>query len=341
MKTLFLTALLATFLTTTGDFRSEDEVGLTIYNQGFAVVRDRIDLDLKQGVNRLEFTKTTAHLEPDSVILRDPKGKYLFQILEQNYRSDPVSQELLLSLFEGKTIDFQVQMQDRTEVVSGKIIRSGYVPHRDAWQRYGQQYQAVQTAYVSGSAGQPIIEVNGRLRFSFPGIPLFPSLSDESVLKPTLTWLIESNDAAKFLAELSYVTAGMSWEADYNIVAPQDGDVLDLIGWGTVDNQSGKTFPGARIKLVAGDVSKIQESQLDYKRVMELSTSKRGGMAPSVTEKAFDEYHLYTLRAPTTLHDRETKQVEFVRASAIDSQRLYIYDGAKIDYYRYFNYPLS
>ena len=81
---------------------------LTIYNQNFAVVRDTVPLDLKQGINNVRFTETTAHLEPDSVILRDSTGKTNLQILEQNYRNDPVSQELLLSLFEGKTIDFLV-----------------------------------------------------------------------------------------------------------------------------------------------------------------------------------------------------------------------------------------
>jgi hypothetical protein len=81
---------------------------LTIYNQNFAVVRDLVPLDLKAGVNAVSFTETTAQLEPDSVILRDPRGKLQLQVLEQNYRNDPVSQELLLSLFEGKTIDFLV-----------------------------------------------------------------------------------------------------------------------------------------------------------------------------------------------------------------------------------------
>ena len=100
---------------------------LTIYNQNFAVVRDIVPLDLKQGVNNVRFTETTAHLEPDSVILRDPTGKTNLQILEQNYRNDPVSQELLLSLFEGKTIDFLVVEPNKPNtIVQGKIVRSGY-----------------------------------------------------------------------------------------------------------------------------------------------------------------------------------------------------------------------
>src|SRR2546422_9207663 len=114
---------------------------LTIYNQNFAVVRDSVPVDLKQGVNDVRFTETTAHLEPDSVILRDPSGKTKLQILEQNYRNDPVSQELLLSIFEGKTIEFLVTEPNKPNtIVQGKIVRSGYARHsQEAMQRYGQR----------------------------------------------------------------------------------------------------------------------------------------------------------------------------------------------------------
>ena len=98
---------------------------LTIYNQNFAVVRQELPLELKSGVNSVRVTDITMHLEPDSVILRDPTGKQFIQVLEQNYRADPVSEPLLLSLFEGKTIDFLVQRENKQEVIPGKIIRSG------------------------------------------------------------------------------------------------------------------------------------------------------------------------------------------------------------------------
>src|SRR6202041_1661032 len=104
----------------------------TIYNQNFAVVRDSVPLDLKAGVNTVRYTDATAQVEPDSVILRDPTGDHSLQILEQNYRNDPVSQKLLLSLFEGRTIDFEKtwlhNSPGTTDLVSGKIIRSGYIP---------------------------------------------------------------------------------------------------------------------------------------------------------------------------------------------------------------------
>jgi hypothetical protein len=72
--------------------------------------------------------------------------------------------------------------------------------------------------------------------------------------------------------------------------------------------------------------------------MLEMRASAGGAMRPSVTEKAFDEYHLYTLQRPTTLRDGETKQVEFLRATGVTSTRLFVYDGAKIDWNRLRNY---
>jgi hypothetical protein len=306
---------------------------LTIYNQNFAVIREILPLDLKAGNNTVRFSGATAHVEPDSVILRDPAGRRALQVLEQNYRNDPVTQERLLDLYEGKTIEFSVRNPDGTNrIVNGRIVRSGYVPHYEAMNRNGPQYQANQflVASPTGGVGQPIIEVNGKLQFSLPGQPIFPALSDDTILKPAFDWILFSAQPARFDAELSYVSGGMSWSSDYNIIAPETGDTLDLVGWVTLDNQSGKQFDHARIKLMAGDVNKVQPRD---QAVFYASAGAVGGMIqqPQVTEKTFEDYHLYTLPQPTTIHDRETKQVEFLRASGIQSKRLYIYDGALFD----------
>ena len=286
---------------------------LTIYNQNFAVVRDTVPLDLKAGDNAVIYAGATAQVEPDSVILRDPAGKHSLQIVEQNYRNDPVSQELLLSLFEGKTIVFEKRrMKDNTQVdepIQGKIIRSGYVP--------------------GGATEQPIIEVNGIKQFSLPGEPRFPDLGDDTVLKPAFNWLLQSDKPGKFDAEVGYVTGGFTWSASYNLVSPEKGDLVDLVGWITMNNNSGKTFENAKIKLMAGDVNKIQP-------VVRVMSGGRGGgggfggggFAPPVTEKAFDEFHLYDIARETTLHDRETKQVEFVHAEKMFAPTIYVYDGA-------------
>jgi len=119
--------------------QESSEPSLTIYNQNFAVVRQQLALALRPGRNQVSVSEITMHLEPDSVILRDPTGKHALQVLEQNYRADPVSETLLLSLYEGKMIDFEVGTPQGVQTVKGKVIRSGYVPHNpSAMSLYGQ-----------------------------------------------------------------------------------------------------------------------------------------------------------------------------------------------------------
>ncbi len=330
MKRFFL--VLALCITALGQEKSQGKSAaappaLTIYNQNFFVAREYLPLDLKPGTNRVEYAGIAAHVEPDSVILRDPAGRAL-QILEQNYRNDPISQELLLSFYEGKTIEFLVQPG---QIVKGKIVRSGYVPSSS----YAQGYQQP-PAY-----SQPIIEVDGVLRFGLPGQPLFPALSGDSILKPTLSWLLETDKPGAFEGELSYVSGGMNWHADYNLVVADGSanqtNLVDLVGWITMQNQSGKTFENAQIKLMAGDVNKLVAAGVPMAKALNGAMVAVEAMAPAVQEKAFDEFHLYTLQRATTLHDQETKQVEFVRATGLHSQRLYIYDGAQLGQYGYYN----
>ncbi|HSG70578.1 MAG TPA: hypothetical protein VLA12_09195, partial [Planctomycetaceae bacterium] len=242
---------------------------------------------------------------------------------------------MLLSLFEGETIEFEKIVDGNVQIIEGTIIRSGYEPHVNAYGRYGQAYQARQQVVAHGGSGQPIVEVDGKLRFGLPGLPIFPSLGDDTILKPTLEWLIASNRKGKVDAEVSYLTGGMSWLADYNLVAPEESDTVELVGWITIDNQTGRAFEEATIKLMAGDVSKVADQQVDTfaMRAMESAVFDRAG--PQVDEKAFDDFHLYTINRKTTLRDRETKQVEFVRANAVQTKRVYVYDGAFINRNQY------
>ena len=288
------------------------EPGLTIYNQNFAVVRGAVPLDLHEGVNEIRFSDITAHLEPSSIILRDPSGRNEFQVLEQNYRADPVTQSMLLSLFEGQTIDFEVdEYRKGTTIVPGRIIRSGYNQARSS----------------DGEEMKPIIEMNGKLRFELPGRPLFPKLTDDTILKPELSWKISARQGEKFEAEIAYVTGEMSWSADYNVIMPETGNELQVTGWVTINNRSGKRFEKAQTKLVAGNVKKVLPSAAPLAYAPTERVIVTGSNIP-VQEKAFDEYHLYTQPRPLTLRDQETKQVEFIRAAGVQVTRLYVYDSA-------------
>jgi hypothetical protein len=306
------------------------EPALTVYNQQFAVVRETIPLDLKQGLNQVQFTGTTAQLEPQSVMLRDSTGQRPLRILDQNYRADPISLDALMKRYEGQTIDFQVHNGDRVGTVTGKIVRaSAFVP--------AQSFNAPPPYYAQQpGVAQPIIQVAGKLRFDLPGTPLFPGLGADIILQPTLDWTIETDRAGPINAELAYVTGGFNWNADYNFVQGV-GNALDIIGWVTLENRTGKEFENARVKLMAGDVNKLQPQGGPGGVARFAVSGGLGGFAPGpqVVEKTFDEYHLYTLQRPVTIHGSESKQVEFVRAAGVKADVLYVYDGAKIDANRY------
>jgi hypothetical protein len=323
---LSTTVLFGTFITAGGYCA---DPSLTIYNQRFAVIRETIPLDLKQGVNSIQFEGATALLEPQSVMLRDPTGRRLLRILDQNYRADPVSLDALLRRYEGQTIDFQVRLGDRVEVIAGKIVRAN-APATAPMDPNARFYSGPM------QQSQPIVEVGGKLQFQLPGTPLFPGLGPGMILKPLLEWTVETDRAGRVDAELAYVSGGLNWSADYNIVSGE-GNALDITGWVTLDNHSGKEFEKARVKLMAGDVNKIQPVNGVGGGIGGGQFAMSAGAVglPTVAEKTFDEYHLYTLQRPVTIHDKQTRQVEFVRADGVKSDVVYIYDGMKIDDARY------
>jgi hypothetical protein len=318
------TFLAALFITAFAQSQQTQPVALTIYNQDFAVARTFLNLDLHAGVNEITTDSVTSRLEPDSVILRDPSGKRVVRVVEQNYDSAIVSQEWLLQKYEGKTIDFQISTPQGLKIVQGKIIRAGF---------YRQQEYTFDGQMLSGQSAQPLIEIDGKMQFQLPGTPLFPATTDGMLLKPTLRWQIDSGSTDHFDAELAYITGGLSWDATYNVVAPDTSDVTgdekaDVLGWVTIHNNSGTEFPQARIKLMAGDVAKIQP-QAGYNAMAQLRMEAKAldAMQPGVTQKAFDDFHLYDLNRTVSLRDGETKQVQFIDAANVSMRRNYIYDG--------------
>jgi len=285
---------------------------ITIYNQSFAVVKEIRNLNLKAGENEFRAENITAFLDPSSVILRDLKDPDSLKILEQNYEANTLSQGLLLSKFEGKEIMLELYDPETKKPIQKKvkIIRSGYAPNN-----------------VYGNTGSPIIEMDGKIRFNLPGTPLFDSLSSDAFLKPTLLWKLWSKNDQKHNVEFSYITSGMNWDASYNAVFPEKGSEMDLTGWVTITNQTGKDFEDASIKLLAGDVHRVSDQGPRYGyAAKEMKAEAAAPPPPSVTERTFEEYHIYDLNRSTTVRDRETKQVEFIRALSVPAEKIYVYD---------------
>jgi hypothetical protein len=321
---------------TAGGVSKTGPTALTIYNQDFAVIRTPVELNLQAGTTEISETNVTAQVEPDSVVLRDVSGKRPIRILEQNYDGSLRVQAQMLAKFEGKTIDFMVGTGDSAKVVPGKIIRAGNVPQYDLLERYGQQYffqmnQAQQQQ-------EPLIEMEGKLRYGLPGIPLFPSDTPGLTLRPTLHWAIESDKPAKFTAELDYITRGLRWDATYNVIAPAQGapgQGLDMSGWVDVTNESGTDFHDASLQLMAGDISKLTNNNngaYAMRAAMAGPVTINGAAgAEQITQKSFDDYHLYDLHRTADLLDHQSKQIEFLNVTGIPAERVYVYDGFKIE----------
>lgn len=295
---------------------------LTIYNGDFAVARTSVPLDLHAGTNEALTTDVTSQLEADSVVLRDPAGQHPFRIVEQNYDAGVVNQGWMLKKFEGKTLDFRVRGPFTAVTDSGQIKT---VP------------EEIVQARIVRAGDDPLIEVSGHLQFQLPGTPIFPATTDGLLLKPTLRWQIESAKPEHFNAELDYITHGMSWQSTYNVVVPESSgnastEKADILGWVTIQNNSGTDFPQTTIQLMAGDVAKLAEQRRMDRVEGYVMAKAMAAPVPAVTQKEFDDFHLYDLHRTVSLPNKESKQVQFLEAGGVTVTRTYKYDGAQLGF---------
>lgn len=283
---------------------------VTIYTGGFATVKEQRTLELSEGVAEERITDMSRLLEPDSVMLRElSKEPFGVKILEQSFINDPLTEGLLLYQMEGREIRFEERREDGTvKEHVGRLIRSGYVPG-------------------AGLQEEPIVEMEGAVRFALPGRPVFEGIDPNAFLKPSLVWQLAARRAGKCPVEIAYVTAGMTWEATYNLVAPAEGsDEFDLTGWISLQNHTGKDFVDADVKLIAGEVQKEKPAAPRMRREIRYALAKAPDDAALPQERAFDEFHLYTLPRSIRIRNNELKQVEFLRASGVKGQRSYVYN---------------
>ncbi len=299
-----MTAWMAAAVLAAGTARGGD-VAVTVYNGNFACVREARELELAEGENAIRLTDMAGQLEPDSVVLRET-GEVPFgvEILEQRYVNDPLSEAVMLREMEGKAVRFRVAGKDgEVHEETGTLLRGG------------------------GNGAGAIVQMADGVRFSLPGQPVFDGVDAAAYLKPSLEWLLWAGRAGTASVEVSYLTGGMSWEATYNLVAPEEGgDEYAVSGWVSLRNNTGKDYPGAEIKLIAGDVAKMAPNRLRYaERHRAWAEMPQAAMAMP-EERSFDEFHLYTLPRRATLKDGELKQIEFLRAEGVRGEREYVYE---------------
>lgn len=265
-------------------------VSVTVYNQNLALVREVRNLKIdKSGIGTLRFMDVPSAINPRTVHLQ-PLASGGPQVFEQNYEFDLISPEKLMEKYVGKEVEIVEQADDLTT-------------------------RTVKATLLSMNGGA-VYKVGDRIVIGQGGKVTLPNLPSDLVARPTLVWTLNAPKSGSSAAEVSYLTDGMSWSADYVVVVDADDARAGLSGWVTIDNRSGATFEDATLKLVAGDVRRIQPERLMAMEAMD-RVAMAQAKAPSFQEEGFFEYHLYTLDRPSTIKNNQTKQLSLLTASNV------------------------
>jgi hypothetical protein len=272
-------------------------LALTVYNQDLGVVKEQRRLRIPAGIGWVRFRDVPARIDPTSVHLRAADDREL-AVLEQNYEYDLVSSEKILERY----LDSAVKViLEEGRLYEGTLLSAG------------------SGTLVLGDTGldEGIVILS---REKVTDIQ-FPALPQGLITRPTLAWLLSapSGDAEREI-EVSYMTSGMNWHAEYVAIVAADDRSLDLGGWVSVENRSGATYPDAELQLVAGDVQRVAVPKPTRVRQMAMETQ---GLGAGFEEESFFEYHLYSLGRRTTLRDNETKQISLFDPAVCEVTKLY------------------
>lgn len=276
-----------------------DKIALTVYNSDLGVVRETRNLKFQEGSGRIAFTDVAARIDATSVTLEMADTNQAVEILEQNYAYDLVSPEKIYNKYIDNTIEI---ITEKGELFSGKLLS------------FSSGYLVIQQA-------------DGKIRSVVQGTVrdvTFPELPEGLITRPTLFWLYNSNFAGAADAIVGYQTRAINWHAEYLGVLSDDEKSLDLTGWVSIDNRSGKTYKDAKLKVVAGDIHRAAPpSRRRTGEIYTMSVDMPMAKAAGFEEKPFFEYHLYTLPRPATLANNEIKQISmFEPATALVEKEL-------------------
>ncbi|MCC7260418.1 MAG: DUF4139 domain-containing protein, partial [Alphaproteobacteria bacterium] len=289
------------------------------YNQplnvpGYAIVRDERMMNLPEKTSHLQFSDVAAYIDPTTVNITSLTSPDDTQVIEQNYLFDLVNRSALLQRFIDKEITVEQSLGDKVEPHTGTLLS------------------------VDGD-GAILKKKDGAVEAvrNISNIQL-PELPGGLITKPTLDWQIATGTPGDQRMRVSYQTGGITWWADYNFVFTPDKNpnkgLLDVNAWVSILNQSGASYDDARLKLMAGEVQRIQPSAPRMYKAEMMMDAAGAAPAPGFAEKSFFEYHLYTLERPATIPDNSTKQLSlFPSAHGVPVEKILLYDGGSDSYY--------
>jgi hypothetical protein len=279
-------------------------VAVTIYNQDLALVKDRRRVELPAGRLDLAFRDVSAHIQPETALLRGLAPQAGLRLIEQNFDFDLLTPGKLLEKYVGRKVS---------------VIRTHPTTGEDT----------AEVAEVLAASQGVVLRIGDRIETGMPGRIVYPEVPPNLRDRPTLVMHLENDLAGPQEVELSYLTGGLSWQADYVGELGAADNRLDLTGWVTLSNTSGTSYRDAHLQLVAGDVHRVEPAPM-MRPMMEDARVMAAAPAP-MAEEALFEYHLYTLEHPTSIADNQSKQVALLRATGIPVTKELLLRGS--DYY--------
>ncbi len=283
----------------------QGSVAVTIYNDNLALVKDARRVKLGRDLNQLAWREVSAQMRPETAQLRNTSNPVGFRLQEQNFDFDLLTPQTLLEKYVGR------------EVTVIKVNPATGAETRE-------------NATVLSTNNGVVLKFADRIETGVPGRLAFAGVPDTLRDKPTLVISLINPVAGAQNLELSYLTGGLSWRADYVAELNADDSQLDLNGWVTLTNQSGAAYPNAKLQLVAGDLNRVPDAQ-PAPRAMMAMAAKVADAAEMQQESLF-EYHLYTLQRPTTLAENQTKQVALMSATRVPVKKEFLLEGANYYY---------
>ncbi len=287
--------------------QDQTEVAVTIYNDQLALVKDVRTIRLDSGFNKLAFREVSAQIRPETALLRSLNYSDGFRLIEQNFDFDLLTPQKLLEKYVGKKVKIV-----KTHPTTGK--------------------EKLLDAIVLSVNNGVVLKIGDRIETGVPGRIVFDEVPGNLRDRPTLVMELNSATSKAQQLQLSYLTGGLSWKADYVAELDESDQFIDLTGWVTLNNQSGATYKNAKLQLVAGDVNRVQDDFREAKRRFEMLAQKSVAAEADMVEEALFEYHLYTLQRPTTIKENQTKQVSLLSATKIPVKKEFLLKGQNYYY---------
>ncbi len=280
----------------------QKSVAVTIYNENLALIKDQRTITLDKGFNLLAFRGVSAKMRAETALLRNLNNAGL-KVIEQNFDFDLLTPQKLLEKYVGKQVKIATM-----NPVTGE--------------------EKIEQATVLSTNNGVVVQIDDRIETNPHGRYIFDKVPENLRDQPTLVIQLNSATSKSQDVELSYLSSGLSWKADYVAELNAKDDKLDLVGWVTLNNTSGTSYNNAKLQLVAGDVNIVKNEFLRKNNGRAMPAAKMMVMEDSaMQEESLFEYHLYSLNRPTTISNNQTKQVSLLTATQVPVKKEFLLQG--------------